>query len=116
MLKEKEHKQLQDYVKALLKLYKDYPALYEYDDTSDGFEWINHIEAEKNMLTFLRKGEKKSDTLVIVCNFSDVVYEDYVMGVPYAGEYREIFNSDEKIFGGTGIKTVECRKRKRGKG
>lgn len=113
LLKEKEHKQLQDYVKALLKLYKDYPALYEYDDTSDGFEWINHIEAEKNMLTFLRKGEKKSDTLVIVCNFSDVVYEDYVMGVPYAGEYREIFNSDEKIFGGTGIKNSGVQKAKK---
>lgn len=113
LLKEKEHKQLQDYVKALLKLYKDYPALYEYDDTSDGFEWINHIEAEKNMLTFLRKGEKKSDTLVIVCNFSDVVYEEYVMGVPYAGEYREIFNSDEKIFGGTGIKNSGVQKAKK---
>ena len=113
LLKEKEHKQLQDYVKALLKLYKDYPALYEYDDTSDGFEWINHIEAEKNMLTFLRKGEKKSDTVVIVCNFSDVVYEDYVMGVPYAGEYREIFNSDEKIFGGTGIKNSGVQKAKK---
>ena len=113
LLKEKEHKQLQDYVKALLKLYKDYPALYEYDDTSDGFEWINHIEAEKNMLTFLRKGEKKSDTLVIVCNFSDVVYEDYVMGVPYAGEYREIFNSDDESFGGTGVKNSGVQKAKK---
>ena len=100
LLKKKEHKQLQDYVKALLKLYKDYPALYEYDDTSDGFEWINHIEAEKNMLTFLRKGEKKSDTLVIVCNFSDVVYEDYVIGVPYAGEYREILIVMKKSLAG----------------
>ena len=43
LLKEKEHKQLQDYVEALLTLYKDYPALYEYDDTSDGFEWINPV-------------------------------------------------------------------------
>ena len=110
LLNEKEHKQMQDYVKALLKLYKDYPALYEYDDTPDGFEWINHIEAEKNMLTFLRKGEKKSDTLVVVCNFSDLVYEDYVMGVPYAGEYKEIFNSDEIIFGGTGIKNTKILK------
>ena len=58
LLKEKEHKQLQDYVKALLKLYKDYPALYEYDDTSDGFEWINHIEAEKICLRFCEKVRK----------------------------------------------------------
>lgn len=104
LLEKKEHKGLQDYVKALLKLYKDCAALYECDDLPNGFEWINHIEVEKNMLTFLRKGEKAADTLVVVCNFSDMIYEDYVIGVPCAGEYREIFNSDEKIFGGAGIK------------
>ena len=113
LLKEKEHKQLHNYVKALLKLYRDYPAFYEYDDTPDGFAWINHIEAEKNMLTFLRKGEKKADTLVIVCNFSDLAYEDYAMGVPYAGEYREIFNSDDESFGGTGVKNSEVQKAKK---
>lgn len=113
LLKEKDHKELQDYVKALLKLYKDCPALYECDDLPYGFEWINHIEAEKNMLTFLRKGEKKADTLVVVCNFSDLMYKDYAMGVPYAGEYREIFNSDEKIFGGAGIKNIGIQKAKK---
>lgn len=110
LLKNTEHKALQNYVKALLKFYKNYPALYEYDDMPSGFEWINHIEAEKNMLTFLRKGEKKSDTLVVVCNFSDLEYKNYVMGVPYAGEYREIFNSDEKIFGGTDIRNTGVKK------
>ena len=113
LLEEKEHKQMQDYVKTLLKLYQDYPALYEYDDTPDGFEWINHIEAEKNMLTFLRKAEKKADTLVVVCNFSDLAYEAYAMGVPYAGEYREIFNSDDESFGGTGIKNSGVQKAKK---
>lgn len=113
LLEEKEHKQMQDYVKALLKLYQDYPALYEYDDTPDGFEWINHIEAEKNMLTFLRKAEKKADTLVVVCNFSDLAYEAYAMGVPYAGEYREIFNSDDESFGGTGVKNSGVQKAKK---
>ena len=113
LLEEKEHKQMQDYVKALLKLYQDYPALYEYDDTPDGFEWISHIEAEKNMLTFLRKAEKKADTLVVVCNFSDLAYEAYAMGVPYAGEYREIFNSDDESFGGTGVKNSGVQKAKK---
>ena len=95
LLEEKEHKQMRDYVKALLKLYQDYPALYEYDDTPDGFEWINHIEAEKNMLTFLRKAEKKADTLVVVCNFSDLAYEAYAMGVPYARKKKK--ESTEKF-------------------
>ena len=62
------------------------------------------------MLTFLRKAEKKADTLVVVCNFSDLAYEAYAMGVPYAGEYREIFNSDDESFGGTGVKNSEAQK------
>ena len=60
------------------------------------------MEAEKNMLTFIRKGKKKESTLVVVCNFSALPYEKYQMGVPYPGKYKEIFNSDAKIYGGTG--------------
>ena len=61
---------MQDYMKALLKFYKEQPALYEEDYDPAGFEWINVMEAEKNMLTFVRKGKKKESTLVVVCNFS----------------------------------------------
>ncbi|MGN0400466.1 MAG: 1,4-alpha-glucan branching protein GlgB [Blautia sp.] len=103
LLEKPEHKQLQDYVKELWKFYKETPALYEKDYDPDGFEWINHMESEKNMLTFIRKGKKKEHTLVIVCNFSPLTYEKYQMGVPYAGKYKEVFNSDNKKFGGTGV-------------
>ena len=103
LLEEKDHKQMQDYMKALLKLYKEQPALYEEDYDPAGFEWINVMETEKNMLTFIRKGKKKDSTLVVVCNFSALPYEKYQMGVPYPGKYKEIFNSDAKVYGGTGV-------------
>ena len=103
LLEEKDHKEIQDYMKALLKLYKEQPALFEEDYDPDGFEWINVMETEKNMLTFIRRGKKKDSTLVVVCNFSALPYEKYQMGVPYPGKYKEIFNSDAKIYGGTGV-------------
>ena len=74
LLEEADHKQMQDYMKALLKFYKEQPALYEEDYDPAGFEWINVMEAEKNMLTFVRKGKKKESTLVVVCNFSALPY------------------------------------------
>src|SRR5699024_2241418 len=120
LLEEKDHAQMKNYVQALWKLYKEQPALYEMDYNTDGFEWINLMESEKNMLTLVRRGKKRETTLVAVCNFSDMTYEKYQMGVPYPGKYKEIFNSNAKEFGGTGIgnprvktsKKEECDERK----
>ncbi|MCB5714797.1 1,4-alpha-glucan branching protein GlgB [Lactonifactor longoviformis] len=120
LLEEEPHRQMQNYVKALWHLYKEYPALYYLDFDTDGFEWINQLEYEKNMLTFLRKTRRNADTLLLVCNFSDVEYDGYQVGVPYAGKYKEVFNSDRKEFGGSGVvnprvkmsKKAECDERK----
>ncbi|MDO4632346.1 MAG: 1,4-alpha-glucan branching protein GlgB [Eubacteriales bacterium] len=101
-LENEPNQQMQTYVKELLKLYKEQPALYQLDFDSSGFEWINAISANENMLVFTRNTEKKDETLLIVCNFSPLVYEDHKIGVPYAGKYKEIFNSDAAIFGGEG--------------
>ena len=89
-------------MKALLKLYHDQPALYEEDYDPAGFEWINNISADENMLVFMRRGAKEKEDLLIVCNFSPLVYENHKIGVPYNGKYKEIFNSDSKEFGGDG--------------
>ena len=67
LLEEDGHRKLQEYMQALLKLYHSCPALYEYDFSSDGFEWINCLEWEKNLLIFLRKTKKREDTLLVVC-------------------------------------------------
>src|SRR5699024_6575827 len=102
LLHQTEHKQMQEYMKTLLAFYKSHPALYERDFVPEGFEWINFTEWEKNIVSFLRKTRKSEEMLLVVCNFSDVTYEDYQVGVPYAGKYKEVFNSDAKNFGGEG--------------
>ena len=102
-LEKPAHRQMQNYMKTLIQLYKTHPALWKLDYDSDGFEWINCVEWEKSMVTFLRKSKKQEDTLVVICNFSDVAYEEELVGVPYAGKYKEILNSDAKEYGGTGV-------------
>ena len=92
-----------EYLKALVQVYKSCPALYEKDDDPEGFEWIQLMNYEQNVLAFLRKTEKKEETLLVLCNFADVTYEKYQVGVPEGGRYKEIFNSDRKEFGGNGV-------------
>lgn len=92
------HKQLNNYVKVLNKFYLEHPALYAMDTNSDGFEWINSISANECVLIFLRKDIMR-ETLLVVCNFANVCYKDYKIGIP-EGKYKEIFNSDMAAFGG----------------
>ncbi|MCI5650256.1 MAG: 1,4-alpha-glucan branching protein GlgB [Fusicatenibacter sp.] len=103
VLDNERNQQFKDYMAALQKVYKEYPALHELDSAPEGFEWINGMEWEKNLLIFLRKTEKKEETLLVVCNFSNMEYDDFRIGVPYPGKYKEIFNSDAKGYGGTGV-------------
>lgn len=103
LLEDKEHLQLKNYMAALHAFYKANPALYQLDEKPEGFEWINGMEWEKNLLIFLRRTRKKEDTLLVVCNFSNVEYDDFRIGVPYPGKYKEMFNSDAESYGGTGV-------------
>ena len=109
MLEYEPHRQMQNYVKDLLKLYKEYPALYRLDHDPDGFEWINNISADETIVVFLRKNRKRDETLLIVCNFTPVVRKNYKIGVPFEGKYKEIFNSDAKIYGGEGNVNVRVK-------
>ena len=112
LLEYPEHKGVSNLVKALNRLYHSAPALYELDGTPDGFEWINSISSNECFLTYMRKGKKKEDTLVVAANFSGAPL-NLQIGVPYAGGYKEILNTDAAEFGGTGVingrikKTVE---------
>ena len=96
-------KELKEYIRDLNTLYKEQPALWKKDDDYEGLEWIQLMKYEENVLTFLRKTENQEETLLAVCNFSAVPYENYQVGVPYAGKYKEIFNSDLKKYGGNGV-------------
>lgn len=102
MLDYEPHRQMQNYVRDLNHLYTSYPAFYALDTDPDGFEWINNISADESIVVFLRKTEKLDETLLIVCNFTPVVYENHKIGVPFTGKYKEIFNSDAVVYGGKG--------------
>ncbi len=103
LLEYEDHQHMRNYVKGLNQLYRNYPALYVKDYDEKGFEWINNISANENIVVFARHSGKKEETLVIVCNFSAVAYQNYKIGVPYAGKYKEVFNSDKKEYGGKGV-------------
>lgn len=96
------HKGVQQLVKALNKLYRDYPALYKYDTSWEGFEWINCISSNDCMLVYMRKADTPEETLVVVANFANVRRE-FTIGVPFAGKYKELLNTDDVVFGGEGM-------------
>ena len=97
------HRKLQGYVKDLNRLYKNEKALYEKDFTYDGFEWIDCSDSDHGVVSFIRKGRDWKDTLLFVCNFTPVVYDDYRIGAPFDLYYNEIFNSDSEIYGGGNV-------------
>lgn len=92
----------QEYVKSLLRIYQEYPALYEYDPVRAPFEWINGMDAESSVLTFIRRSPSGRDHLLFVCNFSIEGRENCQIGVPKSGRYTLISNSDAVEFGGEG--------------
>ena len=96
------HKNMQNYVKALNHMYTAHPALWEEDYDPSGFEWINCSYNEESIIIFLRKTERTEDTLLVVCNFDNVDHPDFKVGVPFAGSYKEILNSNDTAFGGDG--------------
>ena len=89
-------------LKDLLALYRSETALFKYDDREDGFEWINTMNEEHSVLAFLRKGDTPEETLLVLCNFTDESFSQYKAGVPFAGKYKEILNTDDVKYGGTG--------------
>ena len=100
LLQQEKHAQMNRYVKDLNKFYRQYPAMYELDFEEDGFEWINNMDADHSIIVFIRKTIKPEETLLVVCNFTPVVYQKFPIGVPFDGKYKEIFNSDREIYGG----------------
>ena len=112
-------KELEVFVKDLNNMYLAHPALYQMDDEYDGFEWVQLMKYEENVIAFMRKTEKPEETILAVCNFAAIPYENYQVGVPFAGKYKEIFNSDDKKYGGEGVvngrvkvaKKAECDER-----
>jgi 1,4-alpha-glucan branching enzyme len=97
------HQKLQTMVKELNWLYRREPALYEVDDNFSGFEWIDFRDSESSIISFVRFAKDRQDFIVFACNFTPVVRYGYRIGVPRAGRYREILNTDSSMFGGSNV-------------
>ena len=98
------HKGLNTLVKDLNKVYKKYPALYEKQFSPEGFEWISYDDSQNSVLCYLRKGKEEKDDLIIICNFTPTVLNDYRIGVPRPGKLKEILNTDNSKYEGSGVK------------
>ena len=98
-----DHKGVQMVVRDLNHIYRSIPGLAVYDNEGQGFEWINCTDGDNSVLSFLRKGKRKTDMVVAVGNFTPVRREGYRVGVPHAGHWKEILNTDAEDYGGSGI-------------
>jgi 1,4-alpha-glucan branching enzyme len=107
LLEYDHHKTTQKFVKDINHFYLDEKALWRHDFSGEGFEWIDADDAPRSIYSFIRKGEKKGETLVVICNFTPNTYDEFKQGVPFAGKYKEIFNSDSTMYGGSGVVNTE---------
>lgn len=94
LLGEKLHKDLQDYVRQLIRLYSRYPAFSGTDHDPEGFEWINGNDGDRSIFSFVRKSPTRRNNFLIVCSFTPVHREDYRVGVPKKKNYKLIFTQD----------------------
>ena len=102
LLEFKSHQNFQNYFKALNKLYKTTPALFEKAFVQEGFEWISFDDHENAVISFIRKGYDSKNDVVVICNFTPSIHKEYRIGISRRGKLKEIFNSDSKEFGGSG--------------
>jgi len=94
------HAQMQQWVRDLNKLYREEPAFHATDFASEGFEWIDTGDAANSVVSYLRRGG--GATFAVVCNFTPVPRQNYRIGVPHGGFWREVLNGDAALYGGSG--------------
>ena len=111
------NKDLQNFVKDLLHLYKKYPAFYAKDDSWDGFEWVNADDSERSIYSFIRRDGTGKNNLLFVVNMTPMERSDYMVGAPHAGKYTLIMDRDGAVTAKAGRKNVytaskgECDKK-----
>ena len=107
LLEDPMHQKMKNFVKDLNIFYKNTPALYEKAFAIEGFEWITYEKSEDSIIAFIRKGHDSENDVIIVCNFTPVVRENYLIGLPKSGYLQEVLNSDDALYGGGNIKNTE---------
>ena len=110
VLDDELHQKMQKFCADLNKLYTTRPAFTELDNDPNGFKWMSCLDADHSIVSFIRYDGKKENTLLFVFNFTPVVYNYFIQAVPYAGNYKEILNSDAEKYGGSGRVNSKVRK------
>ena len=96
------HAGVRQWVRDLNRVYREVPALFELDFSIEGFEWVDCNDWENSTVAYLRKS-RSGDPVLVVCNFTPVPRDNYRLGVPRGGRWRELLNSDAKEYSGSGI-------------
>ncbi|HWO73267.1 MAG TPA: 1,4-alpha-glucan branching protein GlgB [Dehalococcoidia bacterium] len=97
------HAGIQRLIRDLNALYQREPALHEGDCEPFGFQWIDANDAERSVITFLRRGRNPEEVLLVACNFTPVPWSNYRVGVPLPGRWLEVLNTDASVYGGANI-------------
>ena len=97
------HAGVQRWVSDLNRVYQQEQALHDQDCRWQGFEWVDCSDNASSIIAFLRKSQMSDDQILVVCNFTPVPRQGYRMGVPYAGRWSELLNSDATIYAGSGM-------------
>ena len=106
LLKYDTHRQTKDYVRALNHFYLEHPEFWEIDYSWEGFSWISHDDTDNSVIAFRRFDQDKNE-IIVVCNFTPVKRENYLIGAPEYNVYKVIFNSDDPKYGGAGTELPE---------
>ena len=112
LLEYDSHRQMKEYVRDLNHFYQENPAMWQVDYNWEGFQWIVPDDNQQSVIAFLRK-DAKDKMIMVVCNFNPIQRTDYEMGVPNPGMYKELLNSDDVKYGGTGIHNTAKRTHKK---
>jgi 1,4-alpha-glucan branching enzyme len=97
------HQGMKTFMQELNVHYQAEPALYHFGFEQAGFQWVDYSDSENSVIVYQRKSDKKEDLLLVVCNFTPETRQHYRIGVPFRGKWREVFNSDNLKYGGSGV-------------
>ena len=103
LLDDPSHRGMQSLIRDLNHLYRETPALHVYDTDPAGFEWLNANDSDQSVFSFVRKGDPDDPPVVVVCNFTPVVRQNYRIGMPRPGRWLERLNTDAGSYGGSNV-------------
>ncbi len=103
------HRKLNDFVRDLNFFYKNNKSMHENDADWDGFSWINESDSEHSVVSFIRTSKSKRDKTIVVANFAATEHKKYELGVPSAGTYTVVLNTDDNAYGGSNQKQLSYK-------